>query len=287
MKPTFRLLHWMQRIFLLFSIIIITGACLLSAQDNLSNGKALNIPFRKYGISIGNSYEFTGVRINFADENVKRINGLNVTFRGKDIVHQNSIVNGISLGVFAAANSMQPINIGLLAIGARNSLSGFSIGGLATAGEHINGLCTSGILVLGDSINGISISGLYTKADVISGIAISGIEVTGVEDINGLAVGVFGITSFERDYNGKTSSLRILGNNFKGVGITAGYLKSNIFKGIAIAGYARTNQMFGLSVALYNRTDELHGLQLGLLNYAGNNSKGLRMLPFINLHLRR
>jgi hypothetical protein len=53
----------------------------------------------------------------------------------------------------------------------------------------------------------------------LSGIAISGIEVTGVEDINGLAVGVLGITSFERDYNGKTSSLRILGNNFKGVGI--------------------------------------------------------------------
>jgi hypothetical protein len=45
--------------------------------------------------------------------------------------------------------------------------------------------------------------------------------------------------------------------------------------------------MFGLSVALYNRANELHGIQLGVLNYAGNNPKGLRMLPFINLHLRK
>jgi hypothetical protein len=277
----------MKKLLSLSIVVLLIEGFYLSAQDTLSNGKALNFPFKKYGVSIGNSYEFTGIRINFADENVKRINGLNVTFRGKDIVHQNSFVYGISLGVFAAASSMQPINIGLLAIGARNSLSGFSVGGLATSGAQINGLCASGILVLGDSINGISISGLYTKADVISGIAISGIEVTGVEDINGLAVGVLGITSFERDYNGKTSSLRILGNNFKGVGVTAGYLKSNIFRGVAIAGYSRTNQMFGLSVALYNRTKELHGFQLGVLNYAGNNPKGLKMLPFVNLHLRK
>jgi len=38
---------------------------------------------------------------------------------------------------------------------------------------------------------------------------------------------------------------------------------------------------------LYNRTEELHGLQVGLLNYAGNNPKGLRMLPFVNMHLKK
>jgi hypothetical protein len=31
----------------------------------------------------------------------------------------------------------------------------------------------------------------------------------------------------------------------------------------------------------------LHGLQLGVLNYAGNNKKGLKMLPIINMHLRK
>jgi hypothetical protein len=52
----------------------------VSAQDTLLNKKSLNFPTKKYGISIGNSYEFTGIRVNFADKNVKTINGLNVTF---------------------------------------------------------------------------------------------------------------------------------------------------------------------------------------------------------------
>jgi hypothetical protein len=54
-----------------------------------------------------------------------------------------------------------------------------------------------------------------------------------------------------------------------------------------MAGYANTDQFHGLSIALYNRTKELHGIQVGLLNFAGNNTKGLRMLPFINLHLKK
>ncbi|MEA1898416.1 MAG: hypothetical protein U9N53_12225, partial [Bacteroidota bacterium] len=59
-------------------IILLMGVPYLSAQDTLSNGKALNFPAKKYGISIGNSYEFTGIRINIADENVKIVNGLNL-----------------------------------------------------------------------------------------------------------------------------------------------------------------------------------------------------------------
>ena len=44
--------------------------------------------------------------------------------------------------------------------------------------------------------------------------------------------------------------------------------------------------MHGLSIALFNYTNELHGVQLGILNYAGNNRKGFRLLPFANMHFR-
>ena len=71
----------------------------------------------------------------------------------------------------------------------------------------------------------------------------------------------------------------------RGLSVTAGYLGSEVFKGVAIAGYAKTDQMHGLSIALCNKAEELHGVQFGLLNYAKNNPKGLRLLPFINLHL--
>jgi hypothetical protein len=64
-------------------------------------------------------------------------------------------------------------------------------------------------------------------------------------------------------------------------------MRSRELNGLVMAGYTRIKQMNGLSVALYNRTKELHGIQFGLLNYAENNRKGLRILPIINLHLKK
>ncbi len=260
-----------------FSILLM-GVPRLSAQDSLSNGKALNFPGKKYGISIGNSYEFTGIRINIADENVKIINGLNVTLWFKFNKNQNAVVNGISAGVIPTGGSMQPVNLGVLGVGANHNLNGLTLGGF--------------VVGAGGNINGLSVSGLLTMADgdqsVISGIAISGIGLGAAKAINGLAIGGLGVGT-DGDINGVVSSLAYIsaGKNSRGLTVTAGYLKSEIFKGVAIAGYASTNQMNGLSIALYNRTKKLHGIQVGLLNYAGNNPKGLRMLPVINLHLRK
>ena len=74
----------------------------------MSYSKALNIPFRYYGLSIGNSSYFNGVRINFSDRFVNRINGINITFwpdRSQSFkkwynneAEYFSQINGISLG---------------------------------------------------------------------------------------------------------------------------------------------------------------------------------------------
>jgi len=282
----------MKKSLVLCIVILLMGGSYLSAQDNLSNGKALNFPAKKYGISIGNSYEFTGIRINFADENVKIINGLNITFWLKMFKNKNAVVNGISVGVIPVAavlngisvgvmtfaGTIQPISLGLLYLGAKNYLNGLSISGLIVA--------TDG------NINGLSVSGLVTMAEedksVISGIAISGIVLGARKAINGLAIGGLAVLT-GGDISGVASSLACIacGKNIQGIAVTGGLLHSEMFKGVAIAGYAKTHQMHGLSIALYNRTKELHGIQFGLMNYAENNPKGLRMLPFINLHLRK
>jgi len=62
-----------------FMLLIACTIISAYAQNPEDNGKALNLPFRKYGISIGNSYEFTGLRINLINKNVEKINGLNIT----------------------------------------------------------------------------------------------------------------------------------------------------------------------------------------------------------------
>ena len=248
----------------------------LSAQDTLFNKKSLNFPTKKYGISIGNSYEFTGIRINFADKNVKKINGLNVTFWLQPSKNQDAEVNGVSLGVFPAGSKMQPINIGLLGVGTvKNNLNGLSIGGI----------------VIGSSgkINGLSLSGLVTMADgknsAISGIALSGIGIGTHKAINGFAFGGFAVGT-DGKINGIASSLSYISaeKKIQGLAITPGYLKSEIFNGFALAGFTNTNQMNGLSIAIFNITEDLHGIQLGLINCAKNNRKWSRVLPLINFH---
>jgi hypothetical protein len=41
----------------------------------------------------------------------------------------------------------------------------------------------------------------------------------------------------------------------------------------------------GLAIGIVNYTPELHGVQIGLVNWAGNNGKGLKVLPIVNAHL--
>jgi hypothetical protein len=70
-------------------------------------------------------------------------------------------------------------------------------------------------------------------------------------------------------------------------GLSAAVLRNGIndLSGIGIAGYnhIRGTQR-GLVIGVYNRAETLHGVQLGLINYAGNNSGLLRVLPLINIH---
>jgi len=277
MKPSRKTTNRLPQYFCILSVFLISGLCLLSAQDTLSGSKALNFPFRKYGISIGNSKEFNGIRINFADKNVTRINGVNVTFWLKKYQNYSASVNGISIGVIPAAGSMQPINLGILGVGTSpNNLNGLSLGGVFIgSGGNINGLSLSGLVIAADGDN-----------SKISGISISGLGLGAAKSVNGLAIGGIMVNS-GGNINGLATSLVILNcdGNFKGVAVTPGYMKSGEHKGIVFAGYAKTNQMNGLSVALYNRTEELRGIQFGLLNFAGNNPKGLKMLPLVNMHL--
>lgn len=262
----------MKKILLLSMAVLAWAEFLITAQDTLSNEKALNIPTARYGISIGNSHEFTGLRINLSDKDVKVVNGMNITL-WLPRNNKNAMLNGINIGIIPNGGTMRPINMGVIAIGTTHNLSGLSIGGLTVgAGDHINGL---------------SLSGLYTEGQkMINGLACSGIFIASDGNINGLACsGLFVVA--EGEINGLTACAAAIWNEnaFSGLALTIGYFYSANLKGLAVAGYSNTGKTNGLSVALFNRTKELHGIQLGLLNYAGNNPKVLRVLPVINLHL--
>lgn len=57
--------------------------------------------------------------------------------------------------------------------------------------------------------------------------------------------------------------------------------------GLAMGAFVKVKrQLGGVSIGILNYADSLNGLQIGILNYCGNNPKGLKLLPLINLHLR-
>jgi hypothetical protein len=246
----------------------------LSAQDIVSNGKAFNFPFRKYGISLGNSYEFNGVRLNLADHNVKRINGLNITAWIKLFKNENAIVNGISAGVMPTAGILQPISLGVIGLGTSGQSNGLNVGGLIIGGD-VNGLSLSGLIIMADGARGR-----------ISGIAMTGLAIGAKSEINGVALGGL-IVGTDGNINGFAASTAYIGSKgiIRGFTITPGYLNASFYNGVTIAAYSRSTQMNGLSIAIFNYTKELKGIQLGLLNIAKNNPKGLRLLPVFNVHL--
>jgi hypothetical protein len=253
----------------------------LSAQDGPAKGKALNIPTKRYFLSFGNSLEFNGLRFNIADRDVRRINGINITLWAGDYQSwfsgdqfYTSEVNGISAGVMPTGGILRGLNLGAIRVAASKNLTGLSLGGLNV---FANG-----------SINGISLSSLITQGGRITGVALSGIAVGGTGGINGVAFGGLAVSSDRSDINGIATSVAVVfcGNELNGIGISGLYLKAGSLTGIAVSGYTNTNQTNGLTIALFNYTQKLNGLQLGILNYAGNNRRGLRLLPLLNVHLK-
>ncbi|MFN8206722.1 MAG: hypothetical protein U0T82_04855 [Bacteroidales bacterium] len=263
-------LHGRYLFCLLVYLIFLNGGTY--GQDRLSNGKALNIPFKRFGLSFGNSHAFNGIRFNVKDRETKVINGFNFTIGLGDNWDKNKLsrVNGISAGLFPMAYGLNGLGIGIFGPGFHN-FNGLGIGGLVVAGSKVNGIAVSGLIMGGRTVSGIGIAGFMAGAEeTFNGIVLSGIGISLENELNGIGI---------------SSSILVCNNTIRGTAITLGYLKSENLYGLAVGGYVAVSNMHGIAVSLFNNSKELHGLQLGVLNHAANNPRGLRWLPGMNLHL--
>lgn len=273
----------------LIAVLAISTALNAGSQDTLTHYRALNIPARKFGISIGNSYEFSGIRLNYADKNVRIVNGLNLTLWHKNYPNKYPEVNGISIGVWHTGTRMQLLNLGILGIIGTERVNGLTVGGLGSAAAISNGILAGGLITGGGKINGISLSGILTVQEkpenTINGLVLSGLFIYSMGSIRGISISGAGIST------GNSSGLTIAPaiifcrENFNGIGMSAGYMRIRNCNGITVSSISSTNRMNGVSIAIINITKELHGIQLGAINYAGNNKRGLKILPVANMHL--
>ena len=229
-------------------IMMAAGSMLFAGDDGFK------IAIKNTGLCLGNSKNFTGIRMNVIDKDIEKIRGINVTlWSGND--KENGVVTGLSMGLLPAANTLNGLNFGVLGIGSNENMNGISLGLLGLgAGNNINGIALGGLGAgSGHNLNGfgLGLAGLGVGNDV-NGIAIGGLGLGVGNNFKGFGFGGFGLGA---------------GNNFTGISLSffgAGY--GNDFIGISLTGLGMGagNNLSGLMFS---------GLGMG----AGNNIRGIAL----------
>ena len=183
-------------------------------------------------------------------------------------------INGINVSFFNNDNQSNGIKIGMLS--GSKVHNGIGVGGIFGGYEVLNGVLLGGGTFIHKKLNGAIFSLIFSRENgaknflnsdhTVNGISVCGISM-GAGNINGVTV--TGVACAVNNFNG--IAMTVILNKIKNIkGITFSIIKNDIDK------------QNGVSIGLFNKAKNLKGLQLGLINYAGNNPKWLRWVPFFN-----
>jgi len=264
------------------------GMLLLALLMVLPAGaQSLDLTVRDTGISIGDSEEVTGLRINFRDRAMQRVRGINATV-WTPRERPGGKVNGVALGLpLTGSGGLSGIGLGLLGISVDSSLTGMVLAGLgAGAGQDIKGIVFTGLGAgAGRDITGIAISGVGVGAGQhMTGVSLSGVAAGAGGTLRGIHAAGIGI--------GATNVRGIIlsgfaagGHDVYALSMAPGYFKidhDGRQRGVSIAAFNRIRGVQeGLTIGIVNWTRQLEGIQIGLINGAGN-KKRMRWMPFVN-----
>lgn len=220
---------------------------LLSVVAFNSHAQGVGIPSKKGGIGFGNLPVFTGLRFNYRDKNVEKINGINVSiWQPKDEDDQTGTVNGISIGLPLAmgTENRNGLGVGIFGVGAKNNLSGINLGGLGIgAGGDVKGLNIGGLGIgSGGNLVGISVGGLGVgSGGDVKGINLGGLGVGAGGNLKGFSFGTLGVGAGENVSGitigglGVGAGENLSGINIGGLGVGAGGTVSGItFGGLGV-----------------------------------------------------
>ena len=282
------------------------GSPLIAQVERTEPGSSLDLGVSEIGISIGSSPRWTGVRLNWSDRYLERINGLNVTlWKPGDAV--GGEVNGVALGILAPrAARLRGISLGLLGVLPERSATGVTVGGLGVVSEgELRGLSLGllgvvsderavginvaglGIVAEGGAV-GVNLAGLGTVSEgQVAGINLAGLGVVSERSISGVSLAGLGLVTETRLRGASVAGLgAVAGRGIDGLAAALVKLDTRDLNGVGVAAWNRVRgRQRGLTVGLFNQVEQLQGVSLGLLNYAGNNHGLARWTPILNLHL--
>ncbi|GIV59400.1 MAG: hypothetical protein KatS3mg043_0489 [Rhodothermaceae bacterium] len=306
------------------------------------------------GLGLGDVPRVTGIRLNYRDRHLERVNGLNVTL-WYPYHPAGGTVNGVAVGLpLTGARRVHGLTLGLAGASADERLTGIMVGGIGLgsgeditglglaaavigsgrditglmvggfgvgsgrnlsgvmaasfgvgAGGNLTGLFAGGFgvgaggdvqgIVLGGlgvgtggNLTGIALGGLGVgTGGNLTGIALGGLGVGTGGNLTGIALGGLGVGA-SRVEGALVAGVAAGAGEMTGLALAPGYFnlgRDGLFRGLAVSAFNHIRgEQRGLTIGLFNYARRLYGLQIGLLNYAGNNPKGLRLLPLVNLH---
>jgi len=159
-------------------LALVACALVLISTAGLAGDRSLDIPSAGWGISIGNSRAFTGLRLNYRDCGVDYVNGVNITLWQPCKANQEARISGLSLGMIPGGGQLSGIQLGFLGIAADHRLAGISLAFLGVgAGDDVKGITLGGLGVgAGGRLSGLQIGGLGVgSGDGLYGITLAGL----------------------------------------------------------------------------------------------------------------
>jgi len=245
---------------------------LLALSATPLEAQVLDLTVSGKGLAIGDKPNMSGVRLNFRDRQLEKVNGINATM-WMPYSPAKGTVNGIALGIpGTGAGRINGIGLGIIGVGAERSFSGIGIGGIGVGGgTDMTGIFLGGIGVGGGGrVQGISVGGIGVGSGAaLTGIQVGGIGVGGGGDVIGLSVGGIGVGG---------------GGNVRGVAIGGiGVGGAADFTGIGIGGVGvgaggnATGLMIG--VIGVGAGGKLKGLALGGVGVGSPEVNGIVLTP--------
>ena len=254
----------------------------------VATAQSLDLTVNNTGLSIGDSRFVRGVRLNFRDRNLERVDGINATIwypyddaRGGEVkglaiglpTTGARRISGAGIGVFGvgAEEDFHGLGVGLLGVGTGGDAKGIFLGGLGVgAGGDVTGLTLGGLGAgTGGNVKGITIGLLGVGAGGnVTGITFGGLGAGGGGDVKGLTAGLLG-TGAGGDITGITIGGLGAGAGGDITGLTIGGL------GAGAGGTLRGLTITGLGAG----APYIRGIVLSVIAAGGHDVKGGVLAP--------
>ena len=260
-------------------------ALILAMVPLAAPAQSLDIPSHHWGLSFGNSKNFTGLRFNFRDSQVERVTGFNFTLWQPRKDNVDAKVTGISFGTIPGGSELRGINLGILGIAGRHTVAGLNVAGIGIGGgDKLTGINIAGFgMGGGKTITGINIAGLGIGAgDNLTGINMAGLGIGAGHKMKGFNFAGLGLGAGDYLYGISFGGLGVgagkdaIGLNVGGLGVGAGDRLIGI--NVAGLGAGAGKYMAGLTVVgLAGGSTEVRGIAIAGGAVGGERLKGLML----------